>query len=139
MGFLRQEVELGEDVFDVLPVLHLQCIGLVNHRYLNRREEIGVMAPFIFSAVTIVLDSITQAQGRGDYDVGTVEGRKEFDRFARELQANAKHVVVVTAKKFTKISRLVIPCLVFLSTKALLKAGFVFLLLWLADRYKAIH
>src|SRR2546423_11901443 len=103
MGLLWKEVQLGEDVFDMLPILHLQRVGLVNDDDLDRREEVRIMAALLSFAIPAVFDCISQTQRRRDDYVGTVEGRKEFHRFASKLQAHAEHVVVVAAEQLTKV------------------------------------
>ena len=40
--FFRDQIKMIEDVFDVVPVLHQQSVGLINDNHFYGREEIVV-------------------------------------------------------------------------------------------------
>lgn len=107
----------------MIPILHEECIGLVNMNYLNGTKEI-----IIRSLTRSTLKGGLKTQWAGDYNVGIVEFGEQLYGPTGELDSNAEQIITIAIKELCKVGWLVLrECLLGdTRTKLGFKPGLIF-------------
>lgn len=130
VGILRDQIQVLEYMLHMVPVLHHQCVCLVDYNKLDRRKKVVISL-----LVILIPNRHPQPERRRKHDIRIVELRKQLHRLPGELEAKTEHVIVVPLEQRAKVVWLVFanPLLLVREDVRFLEPLLVFLLLGLGE------
>lgn len=136
MGILRYQIQVLEYMLHMVPILHQQCVCLVNYNQFDRRKEVVISLLVVF-----IPNHHPQSERRRKYNVRIIELREQLHRLSGKFEAKTEHVIVVSLEQRAEVIRFVVANSLFLVREDVrfLKTFLVFLLLGLGEGYQSFQ